>query len=140
MRHKGRITSAGALFALSLTITGCAGMNGSFGCNAKAGDSCTPVSQINDQASAGDYQTGERNRSSDRSGHYAHASWKSASDAYPGGPLRSGERIQRVWIAPYQDLSNNYHEPSTIYMVLDKPHWIGFPVKEMKPEDTQEDD
>ena len=36
-------------------LSGCAGMNTKFGCNAVAGDSCTPVSVVNRNAEVGDY-------------------------------------------------------------------------------------
>jgi len=136
-----------AIFVLAL-LSGCTGMNGHFGCHAKAGTGCMPVSQVNAQAQAGDfdYQTsggrielptqqsfGDARRSS----HLDKASGYRGATPIPGEPVRFGERIQRIWIAPYQDLANNYHEPSYVYTVLEKPHWIGVPVKEIK---TSEDD
>ena len=54
----------------------------------------------------------------------------------PGEPVRFGETVQRVWIAPYEDASKNYHEPSYIYAVLDKSHWVGLPVKSVTSDST----
>ena len=124
------------------SMAGCAGMNGSFGCNVKAGRSCTPVSEVNARASSG-YYTYESS-----SGRQVKVSTKSISglgikgrgSMYPGQPIRTSERIQRIWIAPYQDLSSNYHEPSTVYAVLEKPHWAGQPAREIKATETQQDD
>ena len=130
------------MIVLLATLAGCAGMNGRFGCNARAGRSCTPVSQVNARANSG-YYTYEaswgrqislptRNKSTQGS--------KNQVFPYPGQPIRTSERIQRIWIAPYQDLSSNYHDPSTVYAVLEKPHWTGQPVNEVKTTETQQDD
>ena len=122
-----------------LLLTGCAGMNGSFGCNAKAGRACTPVSQVNRQASFGYYDHGKR---TDQSVSWSKPGGRRGVNKEGGsaiaGPIRTGERIQRVWVAPYQDLSGNYHNANAVYMVVEKPHWAGFPVSEMKPKDDDE--
>lgn len=124
-------------------LSGCAGMNGGFGCHAKAGTGCTPVSQVNAEAQAGafDYQTsgGRIELPTHQTLGYARsknplgrARGYRGTTPMPGEPVRFGERLQRIWIAPYQDLANNYHEPSYVYTVIEKPHWIGVPAKEIK--------
>lgn len=45
-----------------------------------------------------------------------------------GGPQRSPERIQRLWIAPYEDAAHHYHGASEVFVVLEPAHW-------MKPHD-----
>ena len=131
-----------AIIVLAM-LSGCAGINGHFGCNTKAGSSCTPVSQVNAQANAGDFdhQTSGGRIQLPRSQTFGYANSKNTLEKVsgyrgvtpiPGEPVRFGERIQRIWIAPYQDLANNYHEPSYVYTVLEKPHWIGVPAKEIK--------
>jgi type IV conjugative transfer system lipoprotein TraV len=47
----------------------------------------------------------------------------------PGEPLRFGETVQRIWIAPYEDTEGNYHQDSLIYAIMKGGHWIGKPVK-----------
>ena len=47
----------------------------------------------------------------------------------PGKPIRYGEGVQRIWIAPYEDVDGNYHEPSFVYTVVRTSHWIGIPQK-----------
>ncbi len=128
-------------------LSGCAGMNGHFGCNAKANTSCTPVSQVNARANAGDFDYQRSNggriglptRSKTFSYLSQNAGYKGVTPM-PGEPVRTEGRIQRIWIAPYQDLANNYHEPSYVYTVLENPHWIGVPAKAIKTAQWQEDD
>ncbi len=115
-------------------LSGCAGMNGKFNCNATAGDSCTPVSIVNRNAQAGRYDNVDN---SDDSGSASQQNFGYASkDAgynvttpIPGEPVRFGETVQRIWIAPYKDSAQNFHEPSYVYAVLNKAHWIGLPQK-----------
>ena len=125
--------------AILASLTGCAGMNSKFGCNAVAGDSCTPVSIVNQKANAGDYdnvQSGGSINTSDESSTqtYSYAGTNvgyNVATPMPGEPVRFGETVQRIWLAPYQDNAGNYHEPSYVYTVLQKPHWIGLPAKEV---------
>jgi len=44
-----------------------------------------------------------------------------------GQPVRYGERIQKMWIYPYEDSKGNYHEASILYAVIKNPHWVGYP-------------
>lgn len=116
-------------------LSGCTGMNGKFGCDAKAGDSCTPVSVVNRNAVAGDYDnvdngSGNSNDASTQTFGYASKdTGYNVTTPVPGEPVRFGETVQRVWIAPYKDSSHNFHEPSYVYTVLNKAHWIGVPQK-----------
>ena len=126
--------------ATFLSLTGCAGMNSKFGCNAVAGDSCTPVSVVNRNAAAGDYDNMESGGSTNASASQSNTQtygYEGTDVGYnvatpmPGQPVRFGETVQRIWLAPYQDNAGNYHEPSYVYTVLEKPHWIGLPAKEV---------
>ena len=47
----------------------------------------------------------------------------------PGQPVRYGETVQRIWIAPYEDTEGNYHQDSFMYSVMKGGHWKGNPVK-----------
>jgi type IV conjugative transfer system lipoprotein TraV len=113
-------------------LSGCAGMNGKFDCNATAGDSCTPVSIVNRNAQAGDYDnvdnSGDSGSASQQNFGYASKDvGYNVTTPIPGEPVRFGESVQRIWIAPYKDSSHNFHEPSYVYTVLNKSHWIGLP-------------
>ena len=52
-----------------------------------------------------------------------------------GMPVRYGDKIQKVWIFPYQDTSGNYHESSIIYSVVQKSHWVGYPTTAIQSQD-----
>lgn len=143
---KGIFKTVCSLFAVTLMLSGCAGATSDFSCQATAAGGCTPVSQVNDKANAGVFKSeglsGEEGALSStqtfqirgrQSGYHA-------MTPAAGEPVRAGERIQRIWIAPYQDLANNYHEPSYLYIVLEGPHWIGIPSKEIKLSETGQDD
>jgi len=41
----------------------------------------------------------------------------------PGDPLRSGERVLRVWMAPWVDADGDYHDQAYVYLVLDHGRW-----------------
>ncbi len=142
------VKTLGPLVIFTL-LSGCAGMSGRFGCNATADTSCTPVSGINDRANAGVYDMATsdgKNIPSPSSQTFGYATDSRLASGYhgitpmPGQPVRAEERIQRIWIAPYQDLASNYHEPSYVYTVLEKSHWIGVPAQEIKTVETQEND
>lgn len=136
------------LLSLSfLTLAGCTGMNSNFGCDARSGDSCTPVSTVNHNAEAGSYDGTEgggeaqSSNSNTETFSYAHQSENAGYNVatpIPGQPVRYGETVQRIWIAPYEDASQNYHEPSYVYTVLNKSHWIGAPSQEISSDDSME--
>lgn len=141
MKIKSKKTKKYSQFFVSVSLmislgllSGCTGMNDQFGCNAKAGDSCTPVSVVNRNAEAGDYS----NVDNGSSGGYASTQnypYTGQDTGYnlatpmPGDPVRYGETVQRIWIAPYTDSAHNYHEPSYVFTVLDKSHWVGLPTQ-----------
>jgi conjugal transfer pilus assembly protein TraV len=134
--------SLGCLSLITLlSLVGCTGMQSEFGCNAKAPDTCTPVGDVNRKAMRGDYWE-ERDDSeevnaintvhetnNEKSKRFAFAYPVSAP--YAGEPIRYGETVQRIWIAPYEDSNGNYHEPSFVYTVLKGSHWIGLPIDEI---------
>ena len=122
------------LFAV-FSLTGCAGMNSKFDCNVKSGGTCRPIHSINKMADEGAFTGGGFNYQSQTP-----EGAQSRRTGYPlpgfaGQPIRYGEAVQRIWIAPYEDISGNYHEPSYIYTVVKKGHWIGDPVIELKGDD-----
>lgn len=44
------------------------------------------------------------------------------STEYPR-PLRVGERTAQLWIAPYIDTADVYHQPSNVVFVVTSSHW-----------------
>ena len=130
-----------SLIILLGSLAGCAGTNSQFGCHATAGRGCMPVSVVNARANAGYYtEVGPDGKEESLSVNHRSAYLSDKTAFYLGEPIRTSEKIQRIWLAPYQDVSNNYHEQSVIYAVLDKPHWAGKPSKEIKETETQQGD
>jgi conjugal transfer pilus assembly protein TraV len=103
------------------TLTGCTGMHSQFGCNKTAPDQCIPVDRVNQQALVGAYDNEQLH------GNRIQAPAASVffETPYAGKPLRYGETIQRIWVAPFEDQAGNYHEPSVVYAVIQGSHWIG---------------
>jgi type IV conjugative transfer system lipoprotein TraV len=132
-----KYTKITTILLVAALMQGCAGLNGKFGCKASATNSCTTVSKVNSQADAGYFSF--KSSGGDDAQHQSQTfAYDTGYKGYtgttpaPGEPVRFGEQVQRIWIAPYQDRVNNYHEPSYIYTVLNKPHWIGSPAREIR--------
>ena len=55
-----------------------------------------------------------------------------ATEYHPNAnqPLRYGETVQKLWVAPFEDKEGNYHNSSEIFVITKGGHWIGRPVKE----------
>ena len=49
-----------------------------------------------------------------------------------GQPIRAAESIQKIYIFPYRDKDDNYYEASIMYVVLEKSHWIDYPVQSIQ--------
>lgn len=48
-----------------------------------------------------------------------------------GEPLRYGETVQLIWIAPYVDTNNNYYYPQMVSTVVKNGYWVGAPESEI---------
>lgn len=128
----------GMLVFLAL-LSGCAGMNTQFGCNAKANTGCLAIEAVNAKADGGYFDGTPRSEAGEEIRPNRPLWGATSPTSVPGGPLRTAERIQRIWIAPYQDAANNYHPASVIYTVLEKPRWVGAKSREMKTIETDEE-
>ena len=132
-----------------LTLTGCAEMNSDFTCPMTNGMQCKRIDQVNTMVDTGDIDTTGQDAptSSPSSGSAVTVSqdakvspanfiypYPKDGEAVPGQPLRYGESVMRLWIAPYEDTQDNYHTPSIVYTVVKSGHWIDQPVQEIKGE------
>ena len=117
------------LTAISLSLASCSSMNSSYDCPNRAGVMCKSIDEINGMVDGGQI-----------SGRTQMGSYKALSESefqpygvtqgfYPGAPLRYGETVQRIWVAPFEDTENNYHDDSYMYAIIKDGHWIGSPVK-----------
>ena len=136
-------TLLSAVFALS----GCTGMSGSFSCNDMPGDHCTPVSVINQQVDEGMYDssssssslssdqdskqnTNDKNNKNGKNAEgvlpsFAGFDLQSTDTNEADYPIRESEMTTRMWIAPYTDEQDNFHQANLVYTVLTPPYWQG---------------
>ena len=145
------IKITGLLSVLSmLALTGCAEMNSDFTCPMTNGMQCKRIDQVNNMVDNGDIDTTGQDAPTfapSSSGGAGVASpdanvapanfiypYPKDGEAVPGQPLRYGESVMRLWIAPYEDKEANYHTPSIVYSVVKSGHWIDQPVQEIKGE------
>lgn len=103
-------------------------MNSSFDCPNKAGVMCKSVDQINRMVDTGELQ-GRAVQSSSITTNNEFQPYSLEAGYYPGAPLRYGETVQRIWLAPYEDSESNYHQDSMMYAIVKKGHWIGSPIR-----------
>lgn len=116
-----------------LSLSACSTMNSSFDCPNKAGVNCKSLDQIN-----GMVDTGQIRGQSDIGGSSLDVNspvfeaFPVTTSYAPGQPLRYGETVQRIWVAPYEDSEGNYHQDNLVYAIVKGGHWIGKPVKSIK--------
>lgn len=128
-----------AAFAISLSLTGCMTMSGldggsTFSCKAPDGVTCSSLFGIYTNAVA-DNLPGMQKKS--HSGAAAIAAASSESNASPaavasnirgrapsaGMPIRSTQKVMRIWVAPFEDNDGDLHDQSYVYMVADIGRW-----------------
>jgi len=132
MRHIIKLTLISAIVTL---LAGCSGMNSKFGCPYKDIGGCRSMGEVNQSISSGEYAGGKYRPSASTSGGSKVAASPTGMGEVaplPGQPIRYGETVQRVWIAPYEDKDGNYHEPAYVFTVLEHSHWVGLPLKAIK--------
>lgn len=112
-----------------LMLSACTTMNSSFDCPNKAGVNCKSLDQINRMVDNGQIRGQTDARTSTCVSCVPQFQTFPTSQYLPGSPIRYGETVQRIWIAPYEDTVGNYHQDSIIYSVMKGGHWIGQPVK-----------
>lgn len=148
-----------ASLGVGLLLTGCTGMSSDYGCSVSPGVPCTNMDQVNNRVDQGtipgensdadtdsvEQTSSDSEGANDNTNSNIPSSYGNYSTPYPGGvmangePIRYGETVMRIWIAPFVDSSDNYHQPEDIYTVIQKGHWIGDPPKAILPEDESGD-
>ncbi|MFN7097384.1 MAG: type IV conjugative transfer system lipoprotein TraV, partial [Gammaproteobacteria bacterium] len=120
---------------ITILLTGCASTGSSnFSCPSPNTGMCKPIHDVDKMVSQG--QIGQDNSvisanavsASQTAGAFNNFSTPYPSSVItPGAPLRVQEQVMAVWIAPYQDKQDNYHEPSTLYTVILPGQWAANP-------------
>lgn len=123
------------MLLMMILLGGCAEMNSKFDCPTKPGVSCASLDQVNAKV-----DRGEIGSSITELTDHTHVKDNSFSQTRlmkpvyivsPSvrKPLRYGETVQHIWIAPFEDTSGNYHQESDIYTIAKPGHWINYPIK-----------
>ena len=118
------------ILILCIFLSGCAGMRSKFDCNVASGGKCASMHNINRMANYGAFVDGSENSEKPFESRKLLLSKKMESknenkniqNIY-GAPLRSNEKIQQIWIGPYEDSNGNYYEGNNIYVVVKKSQW-----------------
>jgi conjugal transfer pilus assembly protein TraV len=120
------------LILLITFLSGCAHLNSEFDCPMKPGISCESLDKVNARIDRGEIGNDEScsNISISPPSYLTASNIKNSRH-----PLRFSETVMRVWVAPFEDTSGNYHQESEIFTVVKPGAWIGYPVKELKVED-----
>jgi conjugal transfer pilus assembly protein TraV len=140
MRNKKNLISktilVTSLVSTVFALSGCTGMSGSFSCNEMPGDHCTPVSVINQQVDEGMYDPSSSS-SSDQDKKDSKKNSQGVLPSFTGFdlqsmdanesdyPIRQSEMTTRLWIAPYTDEQDNFHQANLVYTVLTPSYWQG---------------
>ncbi len=153
----------------TLLLSGCAGTNSDFECDATTSDTCMTMEQANEKAKKmeqpadakpvaaslprladGNFRTtsvqavAATTPSRSRPAVTAHPEQKllaprplftaarevktvvpvsSVAPVTPPRPLRTGEQTAALWIAPYIDNQDVYHQPSSVFFVIKPSAW-----------------
>jgi conjugal transfer pilus assembly protein TraV len=112
---------------LALLVTGCAGTmtgldgQGGFSCKAPDGISCASLSGVYANAVQnnlpGQRPTVKADNVRDQAVRINSAAPRS------GEPIRSAQKVRRVWIAPWEDEDEVLHDQAYVYMVVDPGRW-----------------
>jgi conjugal transfer pilus assembly protein TraV len=128
MKRTARASAAALAAVLSgcaSTLSGVGGTNG-YACKAPEGALCTSVSGV--------YANSQQGRPlspqpAEKTPAKAPASTEPATrpSTQPvtlSGPIRSGPRILRLWIAPWEDADGDLHEEAVVHVVADPGRWL----------------
>lgn len=114
------------IFSL-LALSACSShLDSDFACPYRSGTQCQSLTQVNQAVDQGKMDVSEPVTPSHPTPiptpvPTGDASANAQPESLP--PLRQLEKIQRIWIAAYQDKNGNYHEPSTVYTVIQPSGW-----------------
>lgn len=134
--NKIKILLSVTALSVIATLSGCSGVHSNFDCDAVGGiQGCATLGHVNRMADQGDFDRGASNGGSSTSGASSNAKptgyfLKTPGVDTPasGAPMRYGETMQNVWIAPYVTKDGSYVWASMASIIITPGHWIGEPV------------
>jgi conjugal transfer pilus assembly protein TraV len=122
------------IISIPLLLSGCNSMNSEFDCPMKPGVRCESIDQVNREIDRGQIGAHTSISLNNEKRHQSDINepltrYKGTLTPFGREPLRYGETVQRIWVAPYEDSNGNYHPESEIFTITKPGHWIGYPVK-----------
>lgn len=125
-----------AVVILTLLVTGCAHLNSDFDCARKPGINCESLDSVNARIDRGEIGGSKTELTAMRAPCSKNGSCivpisSNDDEDHLRKPLRYGEKVQRIWFAPFEDKQGNYHQESQVFSIVAPGHWLGNPVKEI---------
>lgn len=127
--------AAFSLLSSITLLTGCIGTGSHFDCNTVGGiQGCASLSDVKKMADQGDFNQDDKSNHSSSAlisdnskptGYFLKT--PGADTPGSGSPLRYGETLQNVWIAPYTTKDGSYMWASMTSIIVEPGHWIGEP-------------
>ena len=121
------------MILVTILLSGCSSINSQFDCPMKPGIRCESIDSVNSRVDRGEIGgttcMGCITSPSIQSIPYKDVTYSRMSLFKNGEPLRYGETVMRVWVAPFEDKEGNYHQESDIYTITKPGSWIGVPPK-----------
>ena len=120
-------TGYGFVIPLLLVLGGCANMmsgldgQGKFSCKAPDGISCASLSGV--YANAVQNNLPGQRTSADAAKGQPTVQKIARQAPSSGEPIRSAQKVRRVWLAPWEDDEEALHDQSYIYFVVDPGQW-----------------
>ena len=119
-----------SLLTVAMAITGCSSMmtgldgQGSFSCKAPDGISCASLSGVYANAVQNNLP-GQRpiSTAGKTSENTSAPAVMPSRTVQAGDPLRSAQKVRRIWLAPWEDDDEVLHDQSYIYLVVDTGRW-----------------
>lgn len=117
----------GFAFPLALLVSGCAGTmtgldgQGGFSCKAPDGISCASLSGVYANAVQNNLP-GQRTTAKPDKAVETLARINSVAPR-SGDPIRSAQKVRRVWFAPWEDEDEVLHDQAYVYLVIDPSRW-----------------
>ena len=123
------------IILVTTILNGCSSINSQFDCSMKPGIRCESIDSVNSRVDRGEIggttSMSGITPSSIQSISYKDAAYSRINPFKNSEPLRYGETVMRVWVAPFEDKEGNYHQESDIYTITKPGSWIGVPPKEL---------
>ena len=118
------------LLPLALALTGCSSLmsgldgQGGFSCKAPDGISCASLSGVYANAVQNNLPGQRPQTTASKSADAGQVSARLTKNSLQAGdPLRSAQKVRRVWLAPWEDEDEVLHDQSYFYMVVDAGRW-----------------